>query len=55
MFRGEGVPAASVFLEGGWFPPEQQDVESSIIEIDSEADQVGHRASADMACMRVKE
>ncbi|KAL0044023.1 hypothetical protein WJX82_003156 [Trebouxia sp. C0006] len=41
--KGEGVPAASVFLEGGWFPPEQQDLESSIIEVDPEADQVAPR------------
>ena len=55
VFRGEGVPAASVFLEGGWFPPEQEDLQSSIIEVDPEADQVGHQASADRACVHVKD
>ena len=37
--RGQNVPAASVFLEGGWFPPEQPDLASSIIEVDPQADQ----------------
>ncbi|KAA6418149.1 MAG: Autophagy-related 2 [Trebouxia sp. A1-2] len=46
---GEGVPAASVFLEGGWFPPEQQDVQSSIVEVDPEADQVAPRTMSGSA------
>ena len=29
-----------MFLEGGWFPPEQPDLQSSIIEVDPQADQV---------------
>ena len=39
----QSSPDASVFLEGGWFPPEQPDMldgSSSIIEVDPRMDQV---------------
>ena len=41
--KQQTLPDASVFLEGGWFPPEQPgvfDVSSSIIEVDPRIDQV---------------
>lgn len=41
--KQQSWPDASVFLEGGWFPPEQPDMlegSSSIIEVDPHLDQV---------------
>lgn len=43
LCREQSSPAASVFLEGRWFPaqePEQPDLASSIINIDPRVDQV---------------